>query len=259
MPVLASFAHPFNALVTGASRGLGLGFVRALMAAPQLNLIYAACRRPHDAQALSAIAREHPQKLRVLALDVTREADFAIAADTVRRETDRLHLVLNVAGVLQDAALGLRPERRVEELDPAALLASFSVNAVGPALAAKHFLKLLTHEQRAVFASLSARVGSITDNRLGGWYGYRAAKAAQNQFTRSFAIEAARRAPRLIVAALHPGTVETDLSEPFRGNVAEGKLFPVEQAVSQLLAVIDRLQAADSGGFRAWDGSTIPF
>ena len=191
------------------------------------------------------------------ALDVTREQDFAIAADTVRRETDRLHTVLNVAGLLFDS--DLKPERRLEDLKPEALLKSFAVNAIGPALAAKHFLPLLTHGQRAVFASLSARVGSIGDNRLGGWYAYRAAKAAQNQFTRTLAVEAARRAPQLVVAALHPGTVTTDLSAPFSGNVAAEKLFTVEQSGGSVMGVMEGLKAADSGGFFAWDGSAIPW
>lgn len=252
-------AHPINALVTGASQGLGLAFVKALLAQPHCNLVYAACRTPQTATELAALAIAHPQRLRVLALDVTREADFVIAADTVRRETDRLHLVLNVAGLLHDSARGMKPERRLEDFDTDALMASMAVNLLGPALAAKHFLKLLTHEQRAVFASLSARVGSIGDNRLGGWYSYRAAKAAQNQFTRTFAVEATRRAPNLIVAALHPGTVATALSQPFSANVAEGKLFTPEQSVASLLKVIDSLSTADSGSFRAWDGSSIPW
>ncbi|MES2884385.1 MAG: SDR family NAD(P)-dependent oxidoreductase [Pseudomonadota bacterium] len=254
-----SVAFPINALVTGASQGLGLAFVQALLARPHCNLVYAACRTPGTATDLADLARAHPQRLRLLALDVTREADFVIAADTVQRETDRLHLVLNVAGLLHDAARGIKPERRLEDFNAEALMASIAVNTLGPALAAKHFLKLLTHDQRAVFASLSARVGSISDNRLGGWYSYRAAKAAQNQFTRTFAIEAARRAPNLIVAALHPGTVDTALSKPFSGNVAEGKLFSTGHAVAHLMTVIDGLTAADTGSFRAWDGKAIPW
>ncbi len=256
---MSSPAFPLNAFVTGASQGLGLAFVRALLALPHCNLVYAACRTPQAATELAALAQQHPRRLRVLALDVTREQDFVIAADTVRRETDRLHLVLNVAGLLHDAARGIKPERRLEDFNAEALLASIGVNTLGPALAAKHFLKLLTHDQRAVFASLSARVGSIDDNKLGGWYSYRAAKAAQNQITRTFAIEAARRAPNLIVAALHPGTVDTALSKPFSTNVAEGKLFSTEQSVAHLLTVIDGLRAADTGGFFAWDGRPVPW
>ena len=254
-----SAAFPINALVTGASQGVGLAFVQALLALPHCNLVYAACRTPGTASDLADLARAHPQRLRLLALDVTREADFVIAADTVRRETDRLHLVLNAAGLLHDTTRGIRPERRLEDFNAESLLASMAVNALGPALAAKCFLKLLTHDQRAVFASLSARVGSISDNRLGGWYSYRAAKAAQNQFTRTFAIEAQRRAPNLIVAALHPGTVDTALSKPFSGNVAEGSLFSTAQSVAHLMSVIDGLKAADTGSFLAWDGSAIPW
>lgn len=259
MTTASEVSFPFSALVTGASQGVGLAFVHALLARPNCNLVYAACRTPQTANALAALARAHPQRLRVLALDVTRQPDFAIAADTIRRETDRLHLVLNVAGLLHDAARGIQPERRLEDFDAEGLMAGIAVNTLGVALAAKHFLKLLTHDQRAVFASLSARVGSIADNRLGGWYSYRMAKAAQNQFTKSFAIEAARRAPKLIVAALHPGTVETALSKPFSGNVAADKLFTPEQSVGYLLGVIDGLTPADTGSFRAWDGSVVPW
>ena len=251
-------AHPLNAFVSGASRGLGLGFVRALLARPHVNLVHAGCRRPGEAAALAELQRAHPQRLRVLALDVTREEDFRIAADTVRRETDRLHLVLNVAGLLHRGP-DLRPERRLEDLRPEHLLESYAVNAIGPLLAAKHLLPLLSHDQRAVLANLSARVGSIGDNRLGGWYAYRAAKAAQNQFTRTLAVEAARRAPNLIVAALHPGTVETELSAPFRSGVRAEALFGVDRAVEQLLRVIDGLGADASGRFYAWDGSEIPW
>lgn len=254
--MLMSFPQPLNALVIGASRGIGLGFVQALLRLPQSNLIYAACRRPEQATALHPLVRAHPQKLRLLALDVSREPDFAIAADTVQRETPQLHLLLNAAGVLHDGA-GLKPERRIEELDPQGFLTNLAINALGPALAAKHFLPLLRHDQRAVFASLSARVGSIADNRLGGWYSYRAAKAAQNQFTRCFAIETSRRAPNLIVCALHPGTVNTDLSQPFSSDISADKLFTVERAVAQLMAVIDGLDRSRHGGFYAWDGSTI--
>ena len=127
MSTLQSFAHPINALVTGASQGIGLGFVRALLAVPHCNLVYAACRTPHRATALMALAAAHPQRLRVLALDVTREADFVIAVDTIQRETDRLHLVLNAAGLLHDASRGIKPERRLEDFNAEGLMARITI------------------------------------------------------------------------------------------------------------------------------------
>jgi NAD(P)-dependent dehydrogenase (short-subunit alcohol dehydrogenase family) len=142
---------------------------------------------------------------------------------------------------------------------PDALLRSFAVNALGPLLVAKHFHALLAHEERVVLANLSARVGSIADNRLGGWYAHRGAKAAQNQFTRTIAIELARRAPKLICVAPHPGTVATELSARFRGKVAAEKLFRPDVAAAHLLRVIAGRDRDSSGRFYAWDGAEIPW
>jgi NAD(P)-dependent dehydrogenase (short-subunit alcohol dehydrogenase family) len=139
------------------------------------------------------------------------------------------------------------------------MLRNYRVNTLAPALIARYFLPLLNHRERAVFASLSARVGSIGDNRLGGWYSYRASKAAQNMFTRGLAIECGRRAKRVICLALHPGTTDTGLSEPFQGRVPEGKLFSPDFAAGKLLECIDGAGPADSGGFFAWDGAPIPW
>jgi NAD(P)-dependent dehydrogenase (short-subunit alcohol dehydrogenase family) len=139
------------------------------------------------------------------------------------------------------------------------VLRSFAVNALGPLLLAKHLHPLLAHAQPAVLVNLSARVGSIGDNRLGGWYAYRGAKAAQNQFTRTLSIELARRAPNLVCVALHPGTVDTGLSKPFQGSVDAAKLFSPRYSAQRLLAVIDGLRREHSGRFFAWDGSEIPW
>jgi len=124
---------------------------------------------------------------------------------------------------------------------------------------ARHFERLLAHRERAVYASISARVGSIGDNRLGGWYAYRGAKAAQNMFTKTLAIEWARTRRNVVCVALHPGTTDTELSRPFQANVPPEKLFAPERTVRQLLEVIDRLAPADTGSFLAWDGSRIPW
>jgi len=240
------------ALVQGASRGLGLGFVRALLA--REHRVVATCRAPHEARALRAI--DHPD-LTVLRLDVTDEGSVAEAAAQVRRSVGELDVLLNVAGVLHGEGFG--PEKRLEHLDRDALEHVFRINAFGPLLVARHFHPLLDHGRRAVLANLSARVGSIEDNRLGGWYAYRASKAAQNQLTRTLAIELQRRSPSVIVVALHPGTVDTDLSAPFQRRVPADRLFDVRRAVRQLLDVIDGLGPDDTGSFRAWDGEPIPW
>jgi len=256
--MLTSFPAGSHALVQGASRGIGLEFVRQLLAQPATGRVFASCRSPDRADELLALAAGDP-RLQVLPLDVSDEASIARAADSVASVTDRLHLVVNCAGILHGGPASLAPEKRLADVRPEALTASFAVNAFGPLLVAKHFERLLGHRERAVFASISARVGSIGDNRLGGWYAYRGAKAAQNMFTRTLAIEWSRSRRNVVCVALHPGTTDTGLSQPFQGNVPAGKLFSPERTVRQLLEVIDRLTQADTGRFLSWDGSEIPW
>ena len=168
-----------------------------------------------------------------------------------------MDLVIVATGLLTGAAA--RPERRLADLDPEGLAESFRVNTIGPALVAKAFVPLLPRGRRAVFAVLSARVGSLADNRLGGWYGYRASKAALNMVVRCLAVELARTHPLAVCAALHPGTVETGLSRPFLRGVDPGRLATPAEAAARLLAVVDALTPADSGGVFAYDGRPIPF
>jgi len=238
-----------TALIQGASRGLGLEIARQLAA--EGTRVFGTCRQPGTAGALQQVTAD------VVRLDLADESTIAAAAETVGSETDALDLVMNVSGLLHDGAL--QPEKRLEDLESTALARLFQVNAIGPALVAKHMHRLLKHDRRAVLANVSARVGSIEDNRLGGWYGYRASKAAQNMLTKTMAIELGRRAPNAIVLALHPGTVDTDLSKPFQRNVPEGKLFSVERAAGQLLAIVRDATEEDHGSFRAWDDSPIPW
>ncbi len=187
-------------------------------------------------------------------LDITDEASVAAAAARVAAGPPPA-LIVVATGRLHDPDHG--PEKSMKELDADWLARTFAVNAIGPALIAKHFLPLMPKGERGVFAVLSARVGSITDNRLGGWYGYRAAKAALNQLIRTLAIEMKRSNDRAIVVGLHPGTVDTPLSKPFQGNVPPGQLFDPGRAAVQLLDVIDGLGVKDSGSVFAWDGTMI--
>ena len=245
------------ALVQGASRGLGTALARVLLATDRRRRVFATCRTPQTAGALAELASLEP-RLEILPLDVTCEESIGAAADLVRERAGSLDLLVNVAGVLHGDR-GLVPEKLLEAVSPDHMRRVFEVNAFGPLLVAKHFHPLLAHDRRAVLANVSARVGSIGDNRAGGWYAYRGSKAAQNMFTRTIAIELRRRAPNAIVVAIHPGTVDTDLSRPFQRSVPPARLFDGERAARQLLAVLDALTADQSGSFVAWDGSTIPW
>lgn len=161
------------------------------------------------------------------------------------------------SGLLHDDDMA--PERSLRDLDAGRLQRSFMVNTVGPALVLRHFAPRLARQGRVEVALLSARVGSISDNRLGGWYGYRASKAALNQIVRTAAVELARSRPESLVVALHPGTVDTSMSRPFQGNVAAERLFAPEHAARCLADVLAGLTPADSGGFFDWKGEAIPF
>jgi NAD(P)-dependent dehydrogenase (short-subunit alcohol dehydrogenase family) len=254
---LTRFQRPLTAFVAGASRGLGLGFVRRLAESGRARRVWAGCRKPEEAEALQALAAKS-EAVRILPADVTDEGSLASASRQVAMEGQSLDLVINCAGLLHRPE-GPQPERRLSEVRADWLLEAFKVNGAGPLLLAKHLEPLLPRRERAVFATLSARVASIEDNRLGGWYAYRASKAAQNMFLRTLAIELARRSRGIICVALHPGTTDTDLSRPFQGGVAADKLFSVERAVAQLLRVIDGLGPGDNGSFVAWNGQRIPW
>ena len=189
-------------------------------------------------------------------LDLLDEASIVAAARAVG---DGFHLglrlVIDATGFLHDARF--QPEKSLRQVDAAQMAHSFAINATGPALLMKHFLPLLARDGRAVFATLSARVGSIADNRLGGWYSYRASKAALNQILRTAAMELVRTRPQTICVALHPGTVGTTLSAPFAKGGLEVQ-GPAQSAV-RLLAVIDRLTPAETGLFLDHHGALIPF
>lgn len=241
------------ALVQGASRGIGLEMVKRLV--ERGDRVVATCRNPGSSRALHDVQRRADGRVRTLEVDVTDESTIERAAHVVASEIGELDLLVNVSGLLHDGAMG--PEKKLGHVEPAHLQRAFAVNAFGPLLVIKHFAELMVHGRRAVVANLSARVGSIGDNRLGGWYAYRASKAAQNMFTRTASIELARRSKALIVVALHPGTVDTALSKPFQRNVPPEKLFTVEHAASQLLHVIDDLTPRETGSFFAYDGTAI--
>lgn len=235
-----------QAVVFGASGGIGGAIVTQLAADPSIARIYAGSRRP------SASA---DGKLVPFALDLTDETSIAAAAATVEGPVD---LAFVATGMLHRPG-GPSPEKALRALDGAAMAELFAVNAIGPALIAKHFAPLLPRDRRGVFAALSARVGSIADNRLGGWHSYRASKAALNMLMVNLAIELRRTHPQAVVAALHPGTVDTDLSVPFQRGLAPEKLFDTKRSAGYLLEVLNKLTPEESGGLFAWDGARIPY
>ena len=241
-----------TALIQGSSRGIGLALTRALL--ERGWRVVATCRSPDTAHQLTDLAPAHPG-LSVVALDVSDEGSISRAAGQIREQVARVNLLVNAAGVLHGP--GFAPEKKLEQLDATALRSVFEVNAFGPALVLKHFKPLLQHTERCVVANLSARVGSIGDNRLGGWYAYRASKAAQNMFTKCASLELGRGSRRATVIAIHPGTVETDLSAPFARDASVKKRFSPERAAAQILTICDDVTEEQTGTFFAWDGSTI--
>lgn len=256
--MLTSFSAGCTALVQGSSRGIGLGLVEQLLEDGQIGRVVACARNPDASGGLSELSRRHPGRLLTRRLDITETAQIEALADWLRAGQIYPRLVINAAGLLHDAD-GLAPEKRLEDLDFGNLQRVFAVNVLGPAMLCRHLLPLMAGDGKAVLAALSARVGSIGDNRLGGWYAYRASKSALNQVLKTASIEARRRFPHVVIAALHPGTTDTGLSAPFQANVPAGKLFSTRFVSERLLSVIDRIGSADSGGFFAWDGQAIPW
>lgn len=228
------------AVIIGASGGIGAALEAALIEEATFDVVHGFAR----------------SRSGLLHLDLLEEDSIAAAAAHVAAGPAPT-LVIVATGVLHSDGHG--PEKAIRDLDPAWLAETYAVNAVGPALVAKHFLPIMPKTGRAVFAALSARVGSISDNKLGGWHGYRASKAALNMLMRGIAIEEKRRNDRTIVVTLHPGTVDTALSKPFQGNVQAGRLFTPDRAALQLLDTIEELKAPDSGKLFDFEGKEVPF
>ena len=242
-----SLGDDLRCAVIGSSGGIGAALIEQLVQSSQVARIHA----------LSRSGRSHPSpKVANLTFDFTEE-DSLIAAAQALQEVGPFDLILVATGLLQGE--GISPEKNLRALSHDGFAKSFEINTIGPAMTAKYFVPLLRRDEKAVFAALSARVGSISDNRLGGWYAYRASKAALNMVLKTLAIEIGRRFKNQIIVGLHPGTVDTDLSKPFQGNVPEGKLFTAEFSAEKLLDVVDGLSAEDSGNLFDWAGKQVTF
>jgi len=249
--------EPAQVLICGASRGIGLAMTTQLLERPEVAKVFALARQVQDSAELQQLARRHGPRLQLLPCDIRDEAALAELASRLREQISHLHLLLCSVGILHtDAA---KAEKGLAQVDLAGLQASFQSNCFAPILLLKHLLPLLRGRHPCTAAMLSARVGSISDNRLGGWYSYRASKAALNQLLHTASIELKRLNPQSCVLSLHPGTTDTELSRPFQANVAEDKLFTPEYAARCLLQQVACHGPEQSGSFWAWDGQPIPW
>ena len=230
-----------RAVVFGASGGVGAALCETL--AERGTRVWAGSRTGPAAGAGEGFA-----------FDLEDEGTIADAANAVRSDPPDAIIVATGVLTLPD---GTGPERSLKQVDPAAMARIFAINTIGPALIAKHFAPLLARRERGVFAVLSARVGSIGDNRLGGWHSYRASKAALNMLVCNWSIELARTHPEAVVCALHPGTVDTRLSRPFQANVPEGQLFTPRRSARALVDVLEHLTPENSGDAFDWQGKRI--
>ena len=229
-----TFPDGFRALVIGASGGIGAALVEALTDNPRCGFVQGLHRHSDPA------------------VDFDMEARVATAA-AVLGQQPKFHLIINATGVLH--APGAMPEKKLSDLNYTQLMDTFRINTFGPALVLRHFTPLLD-PGRSALAVLSAKVGSIEDNRLGGWYSYRASKAALNMLLKTAAIEVKRSKPQAVLVSLHPGTVNSKLSQPFRGEEIGS---PARDTAQDLLKVIDQLTPANTGGFYTYDGKPLPW
>ena len=235
---------PKTIAIIGASGGIGAAILRETLSRYSQARVHAFSRsgsgEKQDRLVWGRLNYDEPESIEAAANSIDQPLDLVIVA----------------TGLLKNDRVS--PEKSLRDLDAEQLARLFHVNTIGPALVAKHFLPKMKRDERSVFAALSARVGSISDNRLGGWYGYRAAKSALNQMLKTASIEQARKFKQCAVIGLHPGTVDTALSKPFQANVADGKLFSPEQSANYLLKVIEQVSPKDSGKVFDWQGAEVP-
>ncbi|WP_084421141.1 SDR family NAD(P)-dependent oxidoreductase [Henriciella litoralis] len=235
-----------QAVIIGASGGIGRALTLELASRGAFQTIHALSRRETG---------DWPDGVIASHIDIEDENSIAEAAERVS-ENGKIQLLIIASGLLSDGE-ALQPEKSWRHQSMHAYERVFRINTFGPGLVAKHFLPLMARDERAVFAAMSARVGSISDNGLGGWHAYRASKAALNMLIRNFAIEWRRKSGESICVSLHPGTVDTNLSEPFQTNVPDRQLFTAEGSAQKLLDVIDELSPDKTGRIFDWQGEEI--
>ncbi|QWU99638.1 SDR family NAD(P)-dependent oxidoreductase [Francisella salimarina] len=235
-----------NLVVIGASGSIGSAVIKRLKQLyPNANIYAFSHSKVIDC--VEGVVYEH--------IDYSDEAIIEKAAKDVYEKSGAINLIFVATGILHTSEI--KPEKALRELSADKFIELFKANTIFPALVAKHFIPKLVKDTKSIFAAISARVGSISDNQLGGWYAYRASKAALNMFIKTASIETKRVNPNAVIVGLHPGTVDSHLSEPFQARVPQGKLFTPEYSASKLVEVLDGLKVEDSGKCFAWDGKEI--
>lgn len=235
-------------LVVGANGGIGNALIERL-SQQDITQIIAISRTRYQVPSTATVP------IRSYTLKDYDETSIQALAQTLKDAAVQLDWVLIATGLLHNQQH--KPEKKLSQLKASALQALYQANAVVPLLWAQALLPLLPKRQIGLLAAISARVGSISDNRLGGWYSYRASKAGLNMLFKTLSIELQRSHANIIVSVLHPGTTATALSQPFQANVPAHKLFTPQQTAAYLLTVMEALQATDSGRFYDWDGELI--
>ncbi|ODJ94480.1 short-chain dehydrogenase [Pseudomonas viridiflava] len=254
MSLIPELNSDANVLICGASRGIGLALCAALLARDDVAQVWAVARQASTSTGLAKLAEQYGQRLKRVDCDARNEQALEALVSETLEGCEHLHLVISALGILHQD--GAKPEKGLAQLTLASMQASFATNTFAPILLLKHLLPLL-RKQPATFAALSARVGSIGDNRLGGWYSYRASKAALNQLLHTASIELKRLNQVSTVLAIHPGTTDTELSQPFQANVPEGQLFEPAFSAERIIEVVGAHGPADSGSFWDWDDKPI--
>lgn len=245
---MLNFSTALRVVVVGANSGVATQLIKSLVGQEEVSEIWICTRKPPNIQ---------HEKIRHSYVDIEDEEQVKSWAAELKQAKFTPNLIVNCLGILHTDAFG--PEKTWRQLDYAVMQKVFAINAFAVPMLGKYLIPLIPRDERAVFVSFSARVGSIGDNRLGGWYSYRASKTAHNMFVKTLSIEAKLKYPQFCIVAYHPGTVDTKLSKPFTKRYPPEKLFSPERAVQELCAVISKLSPEDSGAFFAWDGSRVVY
>jgi len=245
-----------NALIFGGGHGIGFALVEKLLSQPFIEKVYATYRLEEKAENLFNLQQKFPKILQLCKVDPLEETSLAKLSKELKDQKVELDLIGNSIGFLDEDQI--KPEKRLEDINKESLLRYFAVNSIPTVLIAKHFYTLFAKSSVSSFFSISAKVGSIEDNAMGGWYGYRSSKSAQNMFLKNIALEFSRKKLKVVTLSIHPGTTITKLSEPYTSRTNLKLHTPLETA-ENILNVINDKGLEKTGGFYSWDGTRIPW